>query len=304
MKRKMKQELKQMRICMIGVGLMGHGIAKNILRAGPYHLSFLDHAGNQPIDDLLAAGAVQAETLSLICPDADIILICVTGAPEVETVLFSDQGVFANAGKGQIVLDCSTSIPEKSRAFAKRLTKKQIRYIDAAMTRTPKEAEQGKLNLILGGHEGDIKEVMDLLGCFADKITLAGPVGSGHGLKLIHNYVSLGFAAILSEAAAAARSEAINTDILIDVLEAGGGKSVVLERFRPYLQDGDTSGLRFSLANAAKDIGYFNIANQSSHMASALHTLFKNAAADLGETETVLKLVEQLAVPKSGKTEN
>ena len=82
-----------MRICMIGVGLMGHGIAKNILRAGPYHLSFLHHDGNQPIDDLLAAGAVQSETLSMICPNADIILLCVTGAPEVETVLFSEQGV-------------------------------------------------------------------------------------------------------------------------------------------------------------------------------------------------------------------
>ena len=291
-----------MHICMIGVGLMGHGIAKNILRGGPFHLSFLHHAGNQPIDDLLEAGAVQAETLSMICNDADIILLCVTGAPEVETVLFSEQGVFANARPGQIVLDCSTSLPEKSRAFAKRLAKKQMRYIDAAMTRTPKEAEQGKLNLILGGDEADIEEVMDLLGCFADKITLAGPVGSGHSLKLIHNYVSLGFSAILSEAAAAARSEAINTDTLIDVLEAGGGKSVVLERFRPYLQKGDTSGLRFSLANAAKDIGYFNIANQSSHMASALHALFKNAAADIGGAETVLKLIDQLAARKSGQT--
>ena len=102
------------------------------------------------------------------------------------------------------MLDCSTSLPEKSRTFAKRLATKQIRYIDAAMTRTPKEAEQGRLNLILGGDDADIQEVMDLLNCFADKITFAGPVGAGHGLKLIHNYVSLGFAAILSEAAAAA----------------------------------------------------------------------------------------------------
>ena len=62
------------------------------------------------------------------------------------------------------------------------------------------------------------------------------------------------------------------------------------------------SGLRFSLANAAKDIGYFNIANQSSHMASALHTVYKNAAADIGEAETILKLVDQLAARKSGQT--
>ena len=121
-------------------------------------------------------------------------------------------------------------------------------------------------------------------------------------MKLIHNYVSLGFAAILSEAAAAARTEAIDTQTLIDVLEAGGGKSVVLERFRPYLQKGDISGLQFSLANAAKDIGYFNIANQSSHVAFALHTLFENAAADIGGAETILKLIDQLSARKSGQT--
>ena len=77
---------------MIGVGLMGHGIAKNILRAGSYHLSFLHHDGNQPTADLLAAGAIQSETMSMICPNADIILLCVTGAPEVETVLFLSKG--------------------------------------------------------------------------------------------------------------------------------------------------------------------------------------------------------------------
>ena len=76
----------------------------------------------------------------------------------------------------------------------------------------------------------------------------------------------------------------------------------IRDSFRPYLQKGDISGLRFSLANAAKDIGYFNIANQSSHMASALHTLYKDAAADIGEAETILKLIDQLAALKSGQT--
>ena len=283
-----------MRICMIGVGLMGHGIAKNILKAGRYRLSFLNHAGNQPVKDLLDAGAVQAETLDKICPDADLILLCVTGAAEVETVLFSDQGVFGHARQGQIVLDCSTSLPEKSRNFEQRLAQKQIRYIDAAMTRTPKEAEEGKLNLILGGDKADIDEVMELLRSFADTITTAGPSGAGHALKLIHNYVSLGYAAILAEAAAAARAEGIDTNTMIDVLEAGGGKSIVLDRFRPYLQNGDISSLRFSLSNAAKDIDYFTIANRPSSVASALYALFRDTAADIGGSESILRLIEQL----------
>ena len=289
-----------MNICMVGVGLMGHGIAKNILKNGGYRLSFLHHAGNQPVDDLLAAGATQAQSLAEICPAADIILLCVTGAPEVEAVLFDEGGVYEQARAGQLVLDCSTSLPEKSRSFAQSLAKKGVAYVDAAMTRTPKEAEMGRLNLILGGDDAAIDKVMPLLRCFADTITPAGPVGAGHGLKLIHNYVSLGYAAILAEAAAAARADGIDTDRLIHVLEAGGGKSVVLDRFRPYLTDGDISGLRFSLANAAKDIDYFGKANQTSDVARAVYELFAEGAADIGADQSVLKLVDKLAARRPG----
>ena len=289
-----------MQICMVGVGLMGHGIAKNILNSGKHSLSFLHHAGNQPVNGLLAAGAVEAQTLAEICPQADIILLCVTGAPEVEAILFEKGGVFDQARAGQIVLDCSTSLPARSRAFAMKLADRQVRYVDAAMTRTPKEAEQGKLNLILGGDADDIAQVMPLLRCFADTITTAGPIGAGHGLKLIHNYVSLGYAAILAEAAAAARADDIDTDIFVHVLEAGGGKSVVLDRFRPYLEEGDISGLRFSLANAAKDIDYFGQANQTSDVAAAVKDLFSQSAADIGADESVLKLVDRLSARHTG----
>ena len=106
-----------MQLCMVGVGLMGHGIAKNILKTGQHNLSFLQHAGNQPVDGLLAAGAVEAQSLADIVPEADIILLCVTGAPEVEQVLFDKGGVYDFARAGQIVLDCSTSLPERSRAL-------------------------------------------------------------------------------------------------------------------------------------------------------------------------------------------
>ncbi len=284
-----------MKICMVGVGLMGHGIAKNILKASGYSLSFLRHEGNQPVADLLAAGAVEADTLAEICPQADIILLCVTGAPEVEAVLFDQGGVCDHAHAGQIVVDCSTSLPDHSRASAEKLAQKGLTYVDAAMTRTPKEAEMGRLNLILGGQSRDIEAVMPLLRCFADTITPAGPIGSGHALKLIHNYVSLGYAAILAEAAAAARTGGIETQTLLDVLDAGGGKSVVLERFRPYLSDGDESGLRFSLANAAKDIDYFAHANETSDVAAALRALFSDGAAEIGGNNSVLKLVDRLS---------
>src|SRR6056300_1023656 len=106
-----------MHIGMIGIGLMGHGIAANILKNDSYRLTFLTHAGNQPTNQLEAAGAMAAGSIKEVVEEADIILICVTGATQVEEVLFSPDGVGTYAGKGQIIIDCSTSMPEKTRLF-------------------------------------------------------------------------------------------------------------------------------------------------------------------------------------------
>jgi len=126
------------------------------------------------------------------------------------------------------------------------------------MTRTPKEAEEGRLNLIVGAPADLFAELTPLLEGFAENIAHAGGVGAGHTLKLLHNYVSLGFAAVLAEATAASRRAGIDDTALLDVLGKGGGGGVILERLRPYIEAGDASGFRFSVANASKDIGYYH----------------------------------------------
>lgn len=82
--------------------------------------------------------------------------------------------------------------------------------MDAAMTRTPKEAEEGRLNLIVGASEALFAEMLPLLDSFAETIFHAGDVGAGHTLKLLHNFVSLGFTAVLTEAAIASRRAGID----------------------------------------------------------------------------------------------
>ena len=86
----------------------------------------------------------------------------------------------------------------------------------------------------------------------------AGPVGAGHRMKLLHNYVSLGSVALMAEAAACAQSSGIPAQKFIDVLAMGGGWGAPLERLKPYLTAGDTSAMRFSIANSLKDLSYYN----------------------------------------------
>ncbi|MGM0982039.1 MAG: NAD(P)-dependent oxidoreductase [Pseudomonadota bacterium] len=245
------------RVGMVGVGLMGHGIARNILKGG-HRLCFLEHPGNQPVDDLLDAGAVAKASGCEVAEDADVILLCVTGSPQVEAVLFQPGGVLEGLAPGSLVIDCSTALPSSTERVAQRVSEAGGRFMDAAMTRTPKEAEEGRLNLIVGAPADLLAEVKPLLEDFAENIAHAGGVGAGHTLKLLHNYVSLGFSAVLAEATAASRRAGIDDAALLEVLGKGGGGGVILERLRPYIERGDPSGFRFSVANASKDIGYYH----------------------------------------------
>lgn len=283
---------------MIGIGMMGHGIATNVARHG-YPLVLLEHPGNQPLDALVKAGATKASTIRDLANSAGIVILCVTGTPEVEDVLFRSDGLLSALRPGTIVIDCSTAIPSSTQRIAAAVMKAGGKFIDAPMTRTPKEAAEGRLNLIVGGEPALFDECLPLLKSFAENITFAGPVGSGHRLKLLHNYVSLGFSAVLAEAAACAARADVNPDVLVDVLAKGGGAGVILERLRPFIEHGDASSFRFTISNALKDMTYYDtMASElgASHAAAAAirHTYAEAYEANAGATvpELVALLTE------------
>jgi 3-hydroxyisobutyrate dehydrogenase len=134
---------------------------------------------------------------------------------------------------------------------------------------------------------------------FAENITYAGEVGTGHTLKLLHNFVSLGFSAVLAEAAACAAKADVTPEVLIEVLGKGGGASVVFERLRPFILAQDSSGFRFSIANAHKDLGYYlTMARDSGAEAEAALGIFQvyDSAYKAGhEQEAVPELISFLS---------
>jgi len=244
-------------IGMIGIGMMGHGIATNIAKHG-YPLAVLEHAGNQPLDALKATGARSFTRAADLAAQSDIVILVLTGSPQVEAVLTGEGGVLQGLRPGSIVIDCSTAIPASTLRMAQAVQAAGSRFLDTPMTRTPKEAAEGRLNLLVGGDAALLEECRPLLSCFAENILHAGPVGAGHGMKLLHNFVSLGTVALIAEAAACAGQHGVAPEMFVEILAKGGGGGVALERLRPYLTAKDTSSLRFSIANASKDLGYYN----------------------------------------------
>lgn len=245
-----------MKIGMAGIGLMGHGIASNLARHG-HELVLLEHPGNQPLDALKAAGATTAARAKDMAARVDLVVLVVTGSPQVEAVLTGPGGVLEGLRPGSTVIDCSTAIPSSTLRMAQAVQAAGSRFLDAPMTRTPKEAAEGRLNLLVGGDGALLEQFRPVLRCFAENITHVGPTGAGHGMKLLHNYVSLGMVTLLAEASACAQANGVAPEAFVEVLAKGGGGGIALERIKPFLLAGDTGGLRFSVANACKDLGYY-----------------------------------------------
>jgi 3-hydroxyisobutyrate dehydrogenase-like beta-hydroxyacid dehydrogenase len=281
----------------IGVGLMGHGLAKNLLKHG-HSMTLLEHHGNQPIDDLIRMGARTAATPKAVAAGADVVFMCVTGSPQVEACVYGEDGLLAGLRPGAIVVDGTTADPVSTVKVAADVQARGGRYVDAPMTRTSQHAEDGCVNTMLGGDAATIADVRPLIETYAENIFIGGEVGSGHRMKLLHNYISLGTLALLAEAYTCAGKAGVDRNVLTQVLATGGGDSVVLKRLMPFLESGDPGTMLFSLINAGKDLRYFtHMAEElqvGAFVGEAVHQTFITAANVGGGEKMIPELLNVL----------
>jgi 3-hydroxyisobutyrate dehydrogenase-like beta-hydroxyacid dehydrogenase len=242
------------RVGFIGVGLMGHGVAKNILEKGGYKLTVLGHRNRVPIDDLIGRGADEAADPQALAAVSDVVMLCLPSSAEVETVVYGAHGLFGAMRHGTIVIDTTTADPAVTRKIGTDFAEHGVAMIDAALGRTPKEAEAGKLAAYVGGDREVLARVRPILECYADTIVHCGDLGAGTTCKLISNSVSIGIVALLAEAIATAAKVGVDLDALADVLGAGGADGRMWRRIEPWLRSGDDSHLRGPIRIAAKDV--------------------------------------------------
>lgn len=270
------------RIGLIGAGLMGHGIGRNILEKG-YALTVMAHRNRAPVDDLKARGATEAASPRDVAATTDLVITCVTGSPQMEAVVYGSSGLLAGAHPGLVVADCTTADPNSTARIAADLATAGVRFVDAPLTRTPKEAEAGKLAVMIGGDAATIAGIRPVLDCFADTIVHAGPVGAGHTMKLVNNFVALGTAAIVAEAICAAAKAGIDMTALESVVGSGGGNSVMFQRLMRLVIDDDDSHAKFAIANAEKDLRYYTDLTRglpvTAPLANAVHQAYLQARA-------------------------
>ena len=287
-------------IGFIGLGMMGHGIAKNLLAKG-FALRFKAHRNRSTLQDLLDAGAVEVDTRAALA-QADIVILCVTGSPQVEEIVYGSDGLLAAARRGLIVIDTSTAEPASSTRIRNDFAAKGVKFIDAPLARTPKEAEEGRLNTMVGAETADFETLRPVFAAFCENIIHVGPPGHGHVLKLVNNMLAMTQAAAIAEAMATAAKAGLSLQKVFDVISAGGVNSGIFQMMVGKALQGDLTGLKFAIGNAQKDLRYYTHLTEmlptSSFIAEAAHQSFVQAA-NLGYGErfiaSLLEVQEQLS---------
>jgi len=243
----------KLRIGFLGVGLMGHGAAKNIIEKG-YSLTILGHRNREPVDDLVRRGATEARDAAALAESSDVVIICVPSGVEMEAAFAGPRGLIAGARPGMIFIDATTNDPTVTRKVGAELEAVGCALIDAALGRTPKEAEEGKLATYVGGDPVVIERVRPILETYADTIVVCGGLGAGTTCKLVNNSITIGMIAIISEAFATAAKLDVDLKALSSVLSAGGVDGRMWQMLKPWILEGDDSRLKGPIRIGAKDI--------------------------------------------------
>jgi 3-hydroxyisobutyrate dehydrogenase-like beta-hydroxyacid dehydrogenase len=265
-------------IGFVGLGLMGHGMAKNIVEKG-YPLLVSAHRNRQPVDDLIKRGAQEAGSLKDMAARADAIVMCVTGSREVEAIVRGKGGLMEGLRRGAIVIDCSTAEPNSTVRLAAELAAIGVDLVDAPLSRTPKEAWEGTLDTMVGASEATFARVQPLLATFAAKIVRMGETGDGHRMKLLNNFISLGYAALYSEALALATKVGISPQRFDNVIRGGRMDCGFYQTFMGYTIGGNREAHKFTLANALKDLTYLESMADAAGLINPMGNAAKNTFA-------------------------
>ncbi len=241
-----------MEIAFIGAGFMGYGIALNLLKNG-HSVRVIAHRNRERIEKLVSEGAREAKNYPDLLDEAEAIISCVATAGQLEKIAAQAQPFLQSVS---LWIDCTTSRPEVAERLGSQLKVQNVDFVDAPVTRSPKDAEKGRLVSLVGATPALYQRALPLIQCYSESITRLGPLGTGLKAKLINNFITMGQVALVTEAMRAADQAGIDRRELYDILIQGAADSGTIRKMVPPALDGDFSGHAFSLGNGAKDVRY------------------------------------------------
>ena len=218
---------------LVGLGLMGTGMARNLLARGHRLHVWARRAG--AARPLAEAGAVDAGSLAALGAACELVITCVDDDAAVEQVLFGEGGLASALRAGSCIVDCSTIAADSARGFARRLAERGIGFLDAPVSGGQQGAADGTLGCMVGGEADQVERCRPVLQAFCKAITHVGANGAGQTVKSC-NQVAVAAAMLgVADAIALARKQGVDPNVMREVLLGGTSRSLVLERMAPRL---------------------------------------------------------------------
>ena len=245
-------DANKQKIGFIGVGMMGHGICLNLLKAG-YPLTVVAHRNRERIEDLLGRGAQEAQTVPELAAGADVVMVCVNSADTVAELVGE---MLPHMASGKMIIDVTTSKPETSQTLASEAAAKGVTFIDAPVVGGPPQAAEGKLGTFVGGSVADLQRATPILKSYSADVAHFGPVGAGNKAKLLNNFLTVGLRQLVTQTFRAARRHGIDVELLYRLASQCAAASRVLDQFVGGALAGDFTRNKFSIANCYKDVTY------------------------------------------------
>jgi 3-hydroxyisobutyrate dehydrogenase-like beta-hydroxyacid dehydrogenase len=240
------------RIGFIGVGTIGKPMALNIRKAG-YELAVFD-LDQRAVAELIDAGAGGKGSPAAVAEVSDVVISMVPDAPDVEKAALGPGGIAEGLAPGGLYIDMSTVDPATTRRIGAAFRARGLRMIDAPVGRTVDDAYAGTLAIMVGGEPADVEAAMPLLRTMGSDITYCGPLGNGHAVKLVNNYISGGILALLSEGLTFGVRAGLTLETMLQVVGSTYAASGVLTRMLPARAFKGDFGLGFKTRLAHKDI--------------------------------------------------
>ncbi|MCC7360898.1 MAG: NAD(P)-dependent oxidoreductase [Anaerolineales bacterium] len=223
----------------IGLGIMGRGMARNLLKAG-FDLRVWNRTASR-MDELAAEGAHPTRDPADLAAQCDLIFICVSDTPDVEAVITGDhpRGVIHGLRPGALVVDMSTISPHATRALGARLAAKGARMLDAPVSGGSEGAARGTLSIMVGGAAEDVERARPAFAAMGKTITHVGGPGDGQMVKLVNQILVVGNALAMSEALLFAQAGGLDLRKTLDAVKPGAAGSWMLANRGPQILERD-----------------------------------------------------------------
>lgn len=223
----------------IGLGIMGRGMARNLIQAG-FELRVWNRTASR-IDELVDAEAVAADSPAELASQCDIIIVCVSDTPDVQAVILGENGVIHSARSGALVIDTSTISPRATREIAERLSERELHMLDAPISGGSEGAAKGTLSIMVGGESDQVERAMPAFRAMGEKITHVGGAGTGQMVKLINQILVVGNALAMSEALLFAQAGDLDMEKALAAVSGGAAGSWMLSMRGPQILERDWS---------------------------------------------------------------